>query len=413
MRQIIRTPKEKLEAKMAKDSMLYDDEYLSIYEEILHVRKDNPINFFKYIAEHYGSIDNLKDKLSEMEAKGQIYKAKNIKIIMDYKSACLLHNEKEKERLKPEFDRISDYYINGIGKSSEAKTKIRITEPSEEEKSNLINERVTQYLNAKDKIEESKINISAHFINQYGKFLDNEKYVDYKMKRSEVEKVSIKEIYQIIEVLKYFIANLKCTMDDLEKYQIEIRILCEEMKILEQKIERRENNIKISKNYEKLINEGLVSDDCKKYILSESKMKKQYDELGKLLEEKEKLIKKVDELEKEVQNIVVEGNEELNSKEFFYNHVLATYKMRVVNKNITAYSKILYYLNNFLEVYKNDKDISNVILLNASVEEDFIMNLITSLRKTINCYKKLELSTKSDNSNEEIKALYLSKVYED
>lgn len=413
MRQVNRTPKEKLASKMMKDSMIYDDEYLNIYEEILHIRKENPITFFKYVVEYYGSVDNLKDKLSKMEEKGRLYITKNIKLILDYKSACLFHNDEIAKKLKPEFDEISDYYRNGIGVISNIKTKIRTIETSEEEKTNLINERVTQYLNASGKKEESKAIFPSQYMKQYGKYLDNEKYVDYKIKRNDVEKVSIKEIYQIIEVLKYFIANLKSSIDVLERYQMKIKVLCDEVRILDEKIRRRENNIRLSKEYTKLTNNGLADEDCMKFILPESKLKRQSKELKELSEEKEQLIKKIEETEKEVENVVVDDNEKLNNKAFFYNHVLATYKIRVVNKNIVAYSKVLNYLNNFLEIYENDKNLSKVISLSSSVDEKFIMDTIKNLRKSINCYKRLKLSSKSDESNEEIKALYLSKVYED
>lgn len=367
---------------------IYDEyfysEYDCFYMDIIKNKDLGPIAFFGYIYKKYRSFNNVEIILNKMYENGNKYKADILKIIFDYKEACLYKNRDKIGELKQKFDSISNKLNFKLPSKSpvdkQPKTSTNFIEPID-----VINE-IDEYLISNHTYTKSQINkIKSHMFT-YKKYIDIEKYADIIIKNRNINKISQKELDEIIEILKYFIYHLNDTLEKLQEYKNNMLSINKKMKNCYQKIV----NIKENKN---------------KTIKSKSKLEiftYEYKELEKLLEI----------YRKKLDSIYIEGEEELNQKKYGYVTVLCNWKIIKVKGSIKAYDKLLKDIIGFSDALNSNKD--KLIEINPStinVDEDYLINIIKHIKSIISGYRQIPVKHLTEEETEKMKTYYIEKLY--
>lgn len=188
-------------------NMEYETEMYYVYSDIVNHRNLAPVAFFKYIHENYRSITNLNSIIKEMEKKGLIFCCNNIKLIIDYKEALLMHNKKLQEKLESKFRKIED-----------AKEVLNKNVINESLYYGDINKDIDNYLSENEGYNRCEYEKLIYKIQHQISDVDNEKYVTFIDRKHNVKSIDIKEIDELIEILKYFIKNLETNLWEFEFY---------------------------------------------------------------------------------------------------------------------------------------------------------------------------------------------------
>jgi hypothetical protein len=309
-------------------------------------------------------------------------KLKKIRVIIDYKTACLEKNTKEKNRLKKEFNKIEDVPVKGkyvsIGCNPD---QTRITKDSK------IDDLMDKYLSGEsydDKTYGTIIqNLNGHKIE-----LDDEKIIDVIIKRYKVSSLTKTDIKQLKETIKYFIFNLKFYIYDLEFYQYIISTRMEEIEKYSYKVKRRKYSLE-NNTEEK---EEIRIKKLQEIYEFENKIKTLEEEKSIYEEKAQKMLNK-------------ESNDSINK--------LCVREINKMKHLKLRYESILEEIEDFEKIIEeNPKGLKKFKFSPTLIEDDFILKILKEISFLTKSYKKIsDLLIVSDSEIENLENIYLKKIY--
>lgn len=359
----------------------YYSEYDYFYMDIIKNKNLSPLVFFNYIYKKYGSFNNIETLLNKMQENGNIFMCSNIKIIFDYKEACLQNNKDKINELKEKYNSISNKF-NFIPPT---KSPVDVAQKNGNgclKPIDIIN-RVDEYLDSDQHYSYSKVEqIKKHMI-AHRKNIDMNKYVDIIIKYSNINKISQRELDELMEILNYFLYHLNCTLEKLQDYK---------------------NNIS---SINKKIN------DCKKNIHFFEISKNQTNKLQLLKDEYRELEKLLAMYRKKLNSIYIEGEENLDQKKYGYNIVLCNWKISKVKGSMKIYNRVLEYMVNFSDALKYNKDkLIEIRPLISNIDEDYLIDIVKHIRNIILGYKQIPVDLLTEEISEKMKTYYIEKLYQ-
>lgn len=369
-----------------------ENEYLLFYKDIVNHRNMGAKEFFEYINNKYGDNYKIRKKIEYMSYNISSYKANKLEIIMNYKKAELSNRFENIKALETEFKKIKNVETE---QSNVKKSKNLVRKFSYE--SNLfdtdqikkeLNKLLDDYLNDDVNLSDRELETLNARLLKHISIIDYKKYIDFVIKRKKVEIVNLSDVNQIIEVLKYFIKNLNNKL-----YKIEF---CDYII----KLKKKEID-----NYNKEINRL-----AKKEYRDEKEIKLQINTLILLSDAANEVLNSYINI---ACGIYIDGEEKLDSSITESISKLIIWKRQKIQKYIKNYNRILDYLINLKNIICNgDKKFLNGLRISSiEIEDDFIIEMLKSITKTLNGYKNICSISLSDSKLDDIKADYLKKVY--
>lgn len=340
-------------------NMHFHTEMYYIYSDIVNNRNLSPIEFFKYLRDNYESIDYIKSMIKKMEKDGLIVCANNIKTIMTYKEAILMHNKKLEKELEPKFKKIK--YAKKVLKKNDIRYELLQRERNNKKQSN-INLEIENYLNEDKVYDETEYEKLRYKISRRIKDVENEKYIMFINKKYDIQSIDMKEIDELIETLEFFIRNLK---NNLWKFEIYFYI-----------IRSRE------KEYERLNS-----------LKNKLRVKEKIDKLESIIDLYSKMA------QTELQDIKVDCNIPIL--------LICSSKITAMRNMLQGYSKLL---NKLIDFKDKTSDIKGK-LPKAKIEDEFILKMIDEINILLTGYYSIYGS--SYKKVNEIKEDYLKKYVYD
>lgn len=342
--------------------MEYQSEMYCMYSDIVNNRNLNPVAFFKYIYDNYESLDFVKKTIEKMENDGLISLAYNLKIIIDYKEAILMNNKNTTEKLEPEFKKINNVRStldkNDIRSSCYYAKKKKL----EEDSINLV---IDDYLKQNDECDDYEYMKLIYKISNHIKDVDNEKYIRLIDRKYNINKIDKKEIDELIEILEYFLKNLKANLWEFEIYYYIFKTNKKEY----EKLNKRKNKTKVKDKIERV--ESIIN-------LYSNKIREELTDIK-----------------------VNDKNPEL---------VICNCKIVALRNMIKEYSKLL----NELIILKdklNSNNINGVKIPPVKINDDYILSIVNEIKTLLKGYNDIMgVSIKRKN---EIKEEFLKKYVYD
>lgn len=241
------------------DRKVIELEYYYFCEDFINSRHLSTNEFFSYMNKKYGSLTRINYKINYYKENISLYYAHKMEVILSYKLACKDNDIRKMISLREEFDSIKNVKINNpIGKSHKLgeikiSNNIRKTKYNED-RLQKVNMAIKRYLKgASDeevrKILQTKEPIYYH-INSSISYISNiEDYIQFIIKYNKINKISSVEINQILEVIQFFIINLRKNFETFVSYKDALE---ENEPLIRNFHISNEENLKISESLKKL-----------------------------------------------------------------------------------------------------------------------------------------------------------------
>lgn len=214
--------------------------------------------------------------------------------------------------------------------------------------------------------------------------------MDFILKKSNIQPISLKEINQIIEVLNYFVKNIKNNKIQLDICDHIIRLKLDEIEAYNKKIKKLEEELNVESDNK---NTKLLIQELKKLKINAEEVLVSYIY--------------------RMQSIHIDGEDKLSPSIQSSAKKLLIWKINKTKCYLETYSKALNKLLEFKSIIENnDKEsLMKFKISKSNIEENFILEVLKSISESLVVYRKVCDTMVSDSKLEEIKEDFIKKVY--
>ena len=364
-----------------KHITVYECNNLYFYQDIINSRNLEPTEFFKLLNEKYHlpypSI--ISRKIDQIAYNISLSKANKLKLVVDYKRACLKGDIEKVNELEKKFKSIQDVVIHENSNSNSInQTLISKTKPND----------IHNF--PKKKRENSQ------FITKCDTKEEIEKLTELVINKNDVNELRKKDLDDIIKVLKYFLYNINLNLHELTFCQHILVTRRRELYSYNRKLKVREENL-INSFYD-----------------SEEKKKQAVDEIKSITKEKAKILSLLYDYGQIVKNIHIVGEDKLDEKRYSDSSYLCTWKITKLKKYKKVYSQILEEIIAFKKAvsFKN-ADLEKIKISKDEIDEEFIKEILSDILLFLNGYKNIRKVMTSDKKQESIREEYIKRLYKD